>query len=164
MKKVWAALLVLCMVAVLFTGCGKASKADLQADLSMYNTTISQFNLNGSLSKLVDRNANLLAGNIKKDSEDFKTLQKDIPTVAKDSINVIKKMSIKTSEGKKLKATYLAVFELQSDLLDQNIKAVKSGNSSDKQKAMETNTKVAGVQKENADALAALNEAIKVAK
>jgi hypothetical protein len=164
MKKVWASVIIFCLIAALFTGCGQSAKADLQKDLDMYNSTVSQFTLAANLNLLLDRNANLLAGNWKKDSEEFKTIQKDVPKVAKDSIKVVKGMSVKTPEGKKLKASLLAYFQLEIDLLNKNIKAIKSGNASDKQAAMEMNVKTTEVQKNNIDAMAELNAAINVKK
>lgn len=147
MKKLMSSVLVLCLVMAILTGCGKSSLSDLQADLALYNTTQSAFSLNTNLNILYDRNANLMAGNWDADSEQYDAAKKEVTKTADDSIKVIKNMNLQTPQGKALKNAYLALYELERDLLDQNLRHVKSGNASDKQKAMETNMKVADAKK-----------------
>jgi hypothetical protein len=161
-KRSVAFVLVIGMLATLLTGCGATPAADAQTDLAMYQSTYNQFGLQNTINLLNDRNANLLAGNWAKDSDEFKEVAKTLPALAKTGLDVAKRMSMKTSEGKKLKAALVAQLQHSIKLLDLNIKAVKSGKATDKQKAMDLNQKTADVVKVQADALTALNAAINV--
>jgi hypothetical protein len=51
-------------------------------------------------------------------------VEKNMPKLAGDCINIIKNMKVTTAKGKALKAAYLALFQIESDLLNQNIRAV----------------------------------------
>jgi hypothetical protein len=160
MKKLWAVLCILCLSVSLLTGCGSSTAVDLTKDLTMHNSTFAQFSLTQSINTMLSHNANLLAGSFKKDGEDFKTIQKDVPKMINDSIDVVKRMTVKTAEGKTLKTALQEYLEHEKKLFEQNVAAVKSGSASDKQKAMDTSVKTPDVQKKYNDALAAVNTAI----
>jgi hypothetical protein len=161
-KKAVAFVLLIGMLATVLTGCGTTAVADAQVDLAMFQSTYNQFALQTTINLLNDRNANLLAGNWAKDSDEFKEVQKTLPDLAKTGLDVAKRMNMKTSEGKKLKTALVAQLQHSIKLLDLNLKAVKSGKATDKQKAMDLNQKTAGVVKDQTDAVAALNAAINV--
>ena len=116
------------------------------------------------MNQLQNQNANLIAGKWDKESAEYKSAKENMPKIAEESIDIIKKMPVKTAEGKELKDAYLDYFELQLDLLNKNIAAVKSGKDSDLKKVVEANSELLSVQKRHSDALKALNTAIKNAK
>jgi len=146
-KKFLSLLFVMLLLGTVLTGCGSASPQEIKDDYQTFLTHFNKFNLGGFMGEIKGTNDRLMAGNYKKDADDFKKLVKEMPGKLNDNIGILNGISLKTSNVKSLRAAYVSFLKLEKDLFNKNVDSVNKASTKLQQEALELKIKAADAEK-----------------